>query len=626
MLLGKNVNVNFNVTKNIVDIATNEGNFNDSTSSSFDFPYTAYKTNINRAEWNIKNKKISMKGDVEKSVFTSTNTAQEGLAFNGNTAIYDIDQMTFNIGGVPFIKSADAKIMPDKGQVSIRRDANMLPFKNARLTIDTLNGYHNLTNGNIQIVSKNSFTGDASYQFVNVRKDTFNIKMSDFELREVVAEGDKKAKGKNLSTFAHATVKERDSLFLSPKILYQGEIAMLAPTKNLSLNGFVIPVLKKYPKLGGYWIPYKGDKSEEITINVDKNLRSNESFLFAGLHFRTTTSTNGLYPTFLSAKETDEDQDVFVANGVFKRDEPNKLFSITPEGGKIIASNRYEILDDKGIINLEGKFNLVDSKIAQYVQTTGFAKVRLDTAKHEFNTMMLLNFPISQPLLANMSTKIVKTNLDLGVNEAAVELNSPEFISKVAHVVGDKDIEDYKAKSAREYVPLFKFSPKFLNTIVFSDLQLMWAPKQNAYRSVGKLGISNIGEADINAKVDGYLEIKKNPITGDEVYIFLELSSENWYYMGYKEGEMGVVSSDDAFNALVGAKGEKKGTKDYQVIPIDLGEAMLFRKTFLETYRGIKPQVAGKKPADAKKLAEVPKEATQKKDDKKKKEEEKEGF
>ena len=51
-------------------------------------------------------------------------------------------------------ESADAKIIPDKGQVAIRRDADMLPFKNARLTIDTLNGYHNLINGNIQIVSK----------------------------------------------------------------------------------------------------------------------------------------------------------------------------------------------------------------------------------------------------------------------------------------------------------------------------------------------------------------------------------------------------------------------------------------------------------------------------------------
>ena len=529
VLLGKNVNVNFNVNSSIVNIATNQGDFNDSTGSTLEFPYAAYKTNIDRAEWNIKNKKISMKGDVETSVFTSTNASQEGLAFNGISAIYDIDQMTFNIGGVPFIKSADAKIMPDKGIVSIRRDADMLPFKKARLTIDTLNGYHNLINGNIQIVSKNKFTGDATYQFVNVKKDTFNIKMGNFELQDI-ADGDaNKSKKKNLSTVARANVVERDGMFLSPKMLYKGEVTMLAPVKNLTLDGFIIPELKKYPTLGGYWIPYKGDKSEEIRIVVDKNLKSGNSPIFAGLHFRTTTSSNGLYPTFLSAKETPEDQNVFLASGVCRRDEPNKLFSIIPEEGRTLASNKYEILDEKGIINLEGRFNLMNENISQYVQTSGFAKVRLDTANHEFNTMMLMNFPIAQPLLTNMAEKIVKTNLDLGINEAAIELNSPELVSKIAHFVGDKDIEDYKGKSAREYVPLFKFSPKFVNTIVFSDLKLLWSPKHNSYRSVGKLGISNIGATDINAKVNGYVEIRKNPITGDEMYVFF-LSCVFWYF------------------------------------------------------------------------------------------------
>jgi hypothetical protein len=227
ILLGKNVNVNFNANRSIVNIATNQGNFNDSTNSTFEFPYTAYRTNVDRAEWNLKDKKITMKGDLETSIFTSTNVSQEGLAFNGSSAVYDIDQMTLNIGGVPFIKSADAKIIPYKGQVAIRRDAAMLPFKNARLTIDTLNGYHNLINGNIQIVSKNKFTGDAAYQFVNVKKDTFNIKMGNFELSEITLNSEaKNSKNNKLSTVARASVIERDSVFLSPKMLYKGEITM----------------------------------------------------------------------------------------------------------------------------------------------------------------------------------------------------------------------------------------------------------------------------------------------------------------------------------------------------------------------------------------------------------------
>ncbi|MCU0325601.1 MAG: hypothetical protein MUF45_10170 [Spirosomaceae bacterium] len=640
VLLGKNVDVNFNVSNSIVNIAINEGNFNDTTSSSFDFPYAAYKTNIDRVEWNIKDKKISMKGDVEKSLFTSTNPSQEGLAFNGGSAVYNIDQMTLNISSVPFIKSADAKIIPDKGEVSIRRDADMQAFKNARLTIDTLNGYHNLKNGNIQIVSRTKFSGDATYQFVNVRKDTFNIKMGNFELREIDEAGElKKAKGGLKSTVARAEVSERDSVFLSPKMLYKGQITMLAPIKNLSLDGFVIPALRKYPTLGGYWITYKGNKSEEITINVDKNLKSGNSPIFAGLHLKQTASSNGMYPTFLSAKDSPDDENIFLANGTFRRDEPNKLFSIIPpkDDAKNLEGNKYELLDEKGIIKLEGAFNLLGGKQAQYLQTSGFAKVRLDTPKHEFNTMMVFNFPIAPPLLLNMGDKVVKTNLDLGVNEAAIQFDNPEFMSKMAQFVGDKEVNEYRLKTAREHLPLFKLSPKFNASMVFSDLKLQWNPQYNTFSSVGKLGMSNIGEMDINARIEGYVEVIKNPIAGDEMYVFIELSGENWYYLGYKEGQMGLISSDDAFNNLISAKDKSKKSKDYSVIAVDFAEAIQFRNNFLAKYRGIKPDpkktTASGKPLATevnKKLTEVPKTAeakpAEKKKEEKKKEEEKEGF
>jgi hypothetical protein len=99
--------------------------------------------------------------------------------------------------------------------------------------------------------------------------------------------------------------------------------------------------------------------------------------------------------------------------------------------------------------------------------------------------------------------------------------------------------------------------------------------------------------------------------------------------MGYKDGQMGLISSDDNFNALITAKADKKKVKDYTVIPVDFAEALMYRKNFLEVYRGIKekPKVPGQKPTDAKKLAEVPKDEAQKKDEKKKKaEDEKDGF
>jgi hypothetical protein len=92
---------------------------------------------------------------------------------------------------------------------------------------------------------------------------------------------------------------------------------------------------------------------------------------------------------------------------------------------------------------------------------------------------------------------------------------------------------------------------------------------------------------------------------------------------------MGIISSDDDFNAAITAKSEKKKIKDYQVIPVDFPEAMLFRKTFLETYKSAKekPKTINSKPSDERKLNEIPKEEHLKKDEQtKKNSEEKDGF
>jgi hypothetical protein len=557
-----------------------------------------------------------MQGNVENTTFSSTNDEQLGLAFNGSAAQYDIVGMTLNIDGVPFITSADARIIPDKGKVAIQRNAAMQPFINAGLTIDTLNGYHNLINGNIRILSKKKFTGDATYQFVNVSSDTFNIKMGNFELKDLLSNKQNRNKDALLSTVANAKVRVGDSLFLSPKMLYKGDISMLAPQKNLSLDGFVIPELKKYPQLGGNWITYQGDKSEEITINVNEQLISGDSRIYAGLHVKANSGTNGLYPTFLSAKKSPEDDDIFTANGMFRRDEPNKRFVIYPEENSR-ESSRYELIDNEGIIRTEGKFNMLGGKAGKYINAAGFAEVNLDSNDYAFDMMMLYEFPLSQQLAASMANTIIKTNLDEGNNESAIPFESEEFMSKLTQFVSEKDAKTYRDQLYKQHLPMFKFSPKFATTMVLSDLKMKWNPEINSFYSIGKIGVSNIGESDVNAMISGYLEIKKNPLAGDEVYLFLEVSGENWYYLGYKDGEMGVVSSDDSFNKLIAEKDKGAKSKDYKVISIDFAEPITFRRRFLATYRGIDDESFGKKPVNPKKLVLTP-EQKEKKEEKKK--------
>ena len=153
--------------------------------------------------------------------------------------------------------------------------------------------------------------------------------------------------------------------------------------------------------------------------------------------------------------------------------------------------------------------------------------------------------------------------------------------------------------------------------MVISKANLRYSEKYSGFYSVGKLSIASIGGTDINSEVEGLLEIKKTA-EGDEFYLYLEPSTDIWYFMAYLKNEMGVISSDGEFNNAVAAKskGVKKGggKNAYTFLGVGAEEKFTFTERFAEMYRT--------KTEKGKKL--VKKEDAKKEE--KKKEETKEGF
>lgn len=611
-LLGNKMNVSFNLATGLVSIKT-PTNLKIEDSTSLYFPYTAYKTSINNAEWDINKKIISMKGDVRNTTFTSLEPSQEGLSFNGSEALYEIDKQSLNINGVPFIKSADAKIIPDKGAVSIRRDAEMRGFYNAKLQIDTVNGYHNLVNGNIRIISRVKFEGDATYRFPNLAGDTMNIKMGNFEFKESIVDNRKKTKG--YTTTAKATIEQTDKFYLSPKILYRGDISMLATDKNLILNGFVRPEYKNRADIVN-WVVYKGNSTDDVHIQIEPNMKGDLNMpIYAGLHAR--TASTGLYTTFLTSKEDIKDEDIFVVNGQLKDIPKTARFEIGPdEKIKSYEASRYIYDDVKKTLNLEGNFNFFNP--ANYIQAAGFAEMRVDSGKYKFDQMLVLNFPMPAEVLKAMADKIVKTNLDSRDNASADEPEDKEqLMSKLANILGGKTIETFERRLKNEHVPLHTFNAKLNTTMVISKANLRYSEQASAFYSVGKLSIASIGATDINSEVEGMVEIKKTA-EGDEFYLYLEPSTDVWYFMGYLKNEMGVISSDGEFNNAVTAKskGLKKGSgkNAYTFLGVGAEEKFAFTESFTDVYR-----------TKTEKGKKVVKKEEEKKEEKKK-EEVKEGF
>ena len=77
-----------------------------------------------------------------------------------------------------------------------------------------------------------------------------------------------------------------------------------------------------------------------------------------------------------------------------------------------------------------------------------------------------------------------------------------------------------------------KLSPKLLHTLLLSQVNLRWNEKQQAWYSVGQLGLAGVGKQPLNALIDGYVEISRENAT-DVVEIYLEPEPQMWYYFKY---------------------------------------------------------------------------------------------
>lgn len=619
ILTGKNVNIDFNIKTSIVNFVTDSTGF-DSDSSGMQLPAASYQTLIATAKWDILKKTILMKGFGETSSYTSISPEQEGLTFQGSEGIYDVDKVTLNVRGVPFIRTADVKIIPDKGMVSIGSNGKIVPLKKARIEIDTLNASHRLRDADIKIDSRNRFEGSATYQYITARKDTFNIKMQNFELREIeaAAEGKKSKNNKEAGpiryyTTAKAQIKEAENLILSPRIQYKGDINLIAYQPSLQLDGFVKPVIKFRKDFQSSWIVYKDAPGETVGVKIDKNLKNEHELpLSVGLHFN---ESRGMYMSFLSPKESDGDQDIYLAQGTMNYDEDKKAFKVAPPPGPdglVDEANTLTFDDKTGIASFSGpmKFTSTD-----WLQSTGIANVQVDSSRFKFNSMLLMKLSALEPVLPQLAAKIVETNLE-EQNSTAADDDAEQLNRKLSALIGSKAVDAYVKLSAAGYKPLFDASPALDVPLVISSVDLHWSPVHNAYFSQGPIGVSNFGKNNINAQMDGVLEIRRSEL-GDEFSLFLQASPDVWYYFDLKEKELGVVSSQVDFNDLVTSKGANVKSKDMTLVSLGVEEKDLFVNRFDDFYQ---PAVKKAKLTKTVKKKVVPAE------EKKKKEEKADGF
>ncbi len=542
------VQVTFDVDKGIATFSPEKKGV-----ASNEFPYLQYKTSIDHGTWYVNDHKVVMKGDVNQSYFYSTNPDQDSLAFNASEAIYRMDDQDLHVKGVPHINVADGRVLPHNKEVFIKENAQIQTLHKAEIVLDTLNEYHHLFDGNINIVSRNKFEGSALYEYVNFDGDTLSIQFNSFNLIEEETEKKKRKDAPILHTVSKGSILGADTFRLAPKMIYRGEATMWAHKERLVLGG-AAKIEPEGHVAHSSWLSYitKGD-TNVILIDLEDQTIPEEERL-SGIHYSYGGRT--MYGSLASKASSPKDKNIFNASGVLRYNIENDRFDVgsaermrneTYEGNLLSYDDRNEIF------HLNGKFNLANfgPNEEKHISAdfAGNGTFNAYDTLMEVNGMIHLNFELPDQAYQAMGSNLKETALFVGGPKAFNV--SDTLYSNLANLGTTKAVDTYKKSLlASHYSPLYNAGKDFQEGIVLSDVTLRWSEKYQAWHSVGQLGLSHVTNQDVNTKLDGYLEIK-NGRHGSQVTLYFELNPNSWYFFSFKNNQMLTVSSNGTYNTEI---------------------------------------------------------------------------
>ncbi|MBY0435636.1 MAG: hypothetical protein K2U26_16165 [Cyclobacteriaceae bacterium] len=586
-LAGEDIRLSFNLAQNFAEISPEvEG------VAAINFPYAQFKTSIPKARWDLNTQRITMTKDanvpIENSYFYTTRKELDSLAFNAEKAEYDIKTQQMKVSGIPYIVVADAKITPENNEVLILENAKINQLKNTTIVLDTLNGYHRLTEGVVDIISRKEFTGSATYQYVNAVNDTFAIKMTNFRLEKIPDDG-KARHGKaagHLHTVANGAVDERSKLVVAPRIFYKGDMTMYASKPALQLKGYVKLDLKKI-KNYNTWLDYSQSGDEkDVYLDFDKAITEEGKKAEAGLHF---SSDNSLYITFVSDKKSTEDEDFFLPSGSLFFDKESGEFKIEDRqkaAGEKLSGKVFDYNEEKQEVRFEGSVNFFKGFKEFNITASALGSGHLETNEIKMNSFIMadMNLPTQayQMMAADLQAVIKNESVPEGHGDQT------ELLYKIADIVGERIVKDYEQRSLQGYVSLSTL-PMLAQPMVFSNVNLKWSQKHKAFYSTGTLGMSNVLKYDVNGAFEGFMELRKNEDGGPVFHVFFKASPESWYYFGYEDNRLMVQSSNQPFNGVIAKKTNASKAKlgELVFIPGSDEETLSFINRFRQNYLGI---------------------------------------
>ncbi len=577
----------------IVDFDDQKGSFRANAEFlNTTLPYNQYQTSFNEFDWDMAEETVTFNAlEGKMGSFLSIHPDQDSLRFQGKTAFYDLKTNLLKVGGVPYIVTSDAFVYTENGNIEIQPGAVMGQLTNARIVADTINQYHVINRATVNILGRKEYRASGFYEY------NIGNKKQEIEFAEIVGTrvGEGSRSTKRSVTRATGEISQRSEFFIDHKTKFQGTINLSAEKPNLGFKGFAELQSETLPNRHWFSINCEGDKND-LAIPYDTPLNPEGEQLFTGLFLSKETAT--VYPRVMAPLFFRKDRPILAVKGILQFDEKTDKFifadSMRMFGGAAVPRGSQLVFDNKtGKIEMDGKLNLGSalkyvSVSAAGIVKTEFGELVTDTlmgtsamdSKLSMEAMLGAKVIIPDNLLKIMITDFKSSTFD--ANPIVYAKDMP-FYRKVVSEMFPANEEMQRVIDGISIGTLTlpkKFNPF---TVLFDNVPMIWDRDYQSFVSnKEKLGLVSIDGEMINTNVTAYIEVKMPTNDDDRLYIYLKSPSQQYYFFGYKQGILNVVSNNTRFmDELLGLKDKDKIFKmpdgeQYEVQPVEPSTAQAF--------------------------------------------------
>ncbi len=533
-----------------IDLDQRRGEFRaNGDATLIEFPYNLYETRLDQMIWNmdedevvLSQNKLLPENTVDIGIdslktygptYTSTHPQMDSLNFVAPEALYNYRTRKLHAYEVPFIEVADAYIFPHQGNVDIGYRASMNLLENAKVLANKVNRQYQIYDATIAVKGAKDFSGTGIYDYLDAFGNSYQLHF------------DKIWVDTSILTLASGKVDADDPFMLSPYFDFQGEVQLSADASNLIFDGGTR--LVHDCSIGKSWLRFTSlVDPANISIPVPEQMQNTAlNKIFAGSMI--TRDSTHIYSTFLSGRKDYFDANITTASGELSYDpdlesyiiaKPEKLEHPDWPGNYLRLDTKKCQVYGEGAIKLNLDYGLVK------MVSTGNASHNLAEGEFETRLILGLDFYFSEQALEIMGAEI-----DSLPNLEPVDLSDPFYRLAMKDLLG-RDMANSLERQLGLTGSYGEIPSQWKHSIFFSDLPLKWNQDSRSFRYNGTIGIGNIGDIQVNKKVQAYVELVEKG-SGDLFDIYLKVDDNTWYYIAYTPGGLQVLSSNRRFNALV---------------------------------------------------------------------------